>query len=119
MANTYNDIRTEVYTYWGETETSTVPIYNLEQSVKPLINEVQFMICNGQVVDETQNPRATIRAGDLRFLYDEKFIQNVQPMKLEEIPEIDGSTLVFNSEGYADEGYVYIGQNVISYTGNT
>ena len=111
----FKDIYTAVYSVLGENPSATSSTFALETAVKPLVNQIQGLICNGIMVDEFKG--RTLRCGFLPFLYKQMFIQNVKPVKQTQPNTVWGTTLYANTTDFASSWYLSIEWNIVKYTG--
>lgn len=115
MANTYEEIWTEVYNIIGEETTATV--LDLTTLVKPKINIVEEQICNGLMYNPVSKEFVT--AWNLRFLMKTVGKNLVTQRELTADAASWAATIYFDTTGYDSNWYVFLAWQVVTHTWKT
>lgn len=115
MSITLAQLRTSTYAILREEEDASNYPYTLVDS---FLNSWQLDFCSGLI----KNPFTgeIIKKGKLPFLNTDKYYSNIAPITLSTDTTIWATTLtVSDTTNYPSSGKIYLGSNVITYTGKT
>lgn len=114
MATTLQDLRNIFYAILREEEdTSAYPL----TLVDLLLNTAQQSICMGNVVNPLTKEQ--LKKWQLSFLQTDKFYSTIQTVYLNEEADTELTTLDVDTTGLDETWVVFIGGNIIPYTGTT
>lgn len=112
---TLNQILTETYKIlWEPSDSSN---YDEQTVVLPRINDIVDSICKWKYINPSNSQAFT--AGDLSFLRRDYFVQLVKTMPVGVDFLTTATEIEFTTTDYSSSGNVYIGGDIISYTGKT
>lgn len=112
---TLADILQETYkVLWEPSDSSN---YDEQSVVIPRINDIINQICKWAYKNPSSWQKYT--AGDLPFLRRDHFIEIVPPLSTEDEVETTDTTIEFDTTNYLSSGNVFIGNDIITYTGKT
>lgn len=115
MATTLSDLRTLCYAILREEENSSSYSYTL---VDQLINSAQQRICSGIVVNPLT--KEEVKKWQLPFLNTDAYYSSVKSTALDTATTVWATSLSVNDASEFDSSwYLYIGGNLITYTGTT
>lgn len=116
MALTLLQIRTNIYNQLRELDADSTSAYSPEY-VNTKINTAQYNICSGMVIGADWMPLKKLK---LPFLFKQAFYQNIGSVILDADTTVWATTLtVTDTTEYPTSGYLWIQNNIITYTGKT
>lgn len=110
-----SDIFEEIYKILGEPSDSSN--YDQQTVVLPRVNDIVDSICKWKYINPSNSQAFT--AGDLSFLRRDWFVQLVKPMPVGVDFLTTATEIELTTTDYASSGNVYIGGDIIAYTGKT